>query len=234
MNESVAAFRTEYRATAIGPRYSGWAHFVFTTTGSLAVIGFAISRVHAVAWWEWLTLPASFLLANLGEYFGHRGPMHHPRRGMRLLFRRHTRQHHHFFTHEAMAYESSRDFKMVLFPPVMLFFFLGCLATPIGLAAHFVVSPNAGWLFVATGMSYFLTYEWLHFSYHLPADSWIGRMPFVAALRRHHERHHDLALMGRYNFNITFPIGDWLMGTLYRRSQWEPAGATGATARRAR
>jgi len=214
---SVEAFRAEYRGKAIGPRYSGWAHLAFTSIGSLAVIACAVTRVHSVDPWEWLVIPGAFLASNLGEYLGHRGPMHRPRRGLRLLFQRHTRQHHHFFTHDAMAYASSRDFKMVLFPPVMLLFFLGCLATPIGLAVFLLVSPNAGWLFVATAMTYFLTYEWLHFSYHLRADSWVGRLPFMAVLRRHHKRHHDLALMGRYNFNITFPLCDWLLGTLYRR-----------------
>jgi hypothetical protein len=211
---SVEAFRVGYRGEYIGPSYSGWAHFAFTSTASLSVILFASSRVHGVAWWEWLIVPLSFFIANLGEYLGHRGPMHRPRRFMRLLFKRHTLAHHHFFTHEAMAYESTRDFKMVLFPPVMLFFFLGCLATPIGLALSLCLSENAGWLFFATAISYFLTYEWLHMSYHLPSDSWVGRLPLMAVLRRHHTRHHDLALMGRYNFNITFPICDWLMGTL--------------------
>jgi len=215
----VSAFREEYRRKSIGPRYSGWAHFAFTSTASLSVLIFAIRQVKDVAWWEWLVLPLGFLIANLGEYVGHRGPMHRPRRFLRLLFERHTLAHHHFFTHDAMTYESTRDFKMVLFPPVMLFFFLGCLATPIGLALFFFVSKNAGFLFVAVAISYFLTYEWLHMSYHLAADSWVGRLPFMAALRRHHTRHHDLALMGRYNFNITFPICDRLMGTLYREAR---------------
>ena len=89
-------------------------HFAFTSIASLAVIGFAISRVHAVKPLEILVVPVSFLIANAAEYFGHRGPMHRPRAGMRLLFQRHTREHHHFYAHDAMSYESSRDFKMVL------------------------------------------------------------------------------------------------------------------------
>jgi len=39
----------------------------------------------------------------------------------------------------------------------------------------------------------------------------------VARLRRHHTLHHDHELMSHYNFNITYPITDWLRGTLYRR-----------------
>lgn len=213
---NVLKFREEFRAKEYGPHYAGWAHFAFTSGVSLGVIALAVFRLSNVTALEWLTVPASFLLANAAEYFGHRGPMHQARRGLGLLFRRHTQQHHHFFTHDSMAYESSRDFKMVLFPPVMLLFFLGAIATPIGALFFLVFSRNAGWLFVATGMAYYLSYEWLHFSYHLPEDSWVGRLPFMAALRRHHTAHHDLARMGKWNFNITFPLCDWLLGTRYR------------------
>jgi hypothetical protein len=212
---SVLAFREEYRKSSVGRLYSGWVHFAFTTVSALGIIAFAAARVHAVRPAEWLVLPLGFLFANAGEYFGHKGPMHRPARGLRLLFQRHTREHHHFFTSEAMHYESSRDFKMVLFPPVMLLFFLGLLAVPVAALLFALVSANAGWLFVAVAMGYFLTYEWLHFAYHLHPASWIGRLPLMGALRRHHTRHHDLSLMGKYNFNITFPICDWVFNTTW-------------------
>jgi hypothetical protein len=213
---TVAAFRTEYRAKEIGRFYTGWGHLSFTSLGSLAVIALAVSQLRSVQPIEWLVVPFTFLLANVIEYFGHKGPMHRPRPGMRILYERHTLQHHHFFTNEAMAYESSRDFKMVLFPPVMLFFFLGVVAAPIGALLFALVSPNAGWLYVLVAMSYFLTYEWLHFIYHLDERSWIGGSPLVRALRRHHQAHHDLTLMGNWNFNITFPISDLVFGTYFK------------------
>ncbi|WP_224373096.1 sterol desaturase family protein [Hyalangium versicolor] len=218
--EHVERFRTEYRRTEPGKRYSGWAHFGFTSLGSLAVIGLALSQLSEVSLLEWLTVPASFLLANVAEYLGHRGPMHHRTKGLGLVYRRHTQQHHHFFTHEAMAYESSHDFRMVLFPPVLLLFFLGAIATPIGALLFTLGSPNAGWLFVATAMSYFLTYEWLHFCHHLPADHLVARLPLLAKLRKHHSVHHDLRRMGHFNFNITFPLCDRLFGTSWKA---EPA-----------
>jgi hypothetical protein len=215
----VLAFREQYRAENVGPRYRGWLHAAFTAFGSLAVVAFAASRLHAVRGVEWLVVPLGFLFANLAEYYGHKGPMHHPVRGLRLLYRRHTREHHRFFTNAAMHYESARDFKMVLFPPSMLLFFLGGIAAPIAAVLFWVASPNAGWLFVVVGVSYFLTYESLHFAYHLRPDSWVGRLPLMATLRRHHTRHHDPELMGRYNFNITFPICDWVLGTRWRESE---------------
>lgn len=213
--ESVVRFRTELRPRAIGRQYRGWGHFSLTSVTSLAVIAFAASRVYQPGWAELLTIPASFLFANFAEYFGHKGPMHHRRAFLGLVFRRHTQEHHHFFTHQAMSYESTRDFKMVLFPPILLLFFLGGIAVPIGAAIFLVFTPNCGWLFVATAMSYFLTYEWLHFAYHLPDDHWLSRTRLIGVLRRHHAHHHDLGLMGKWNYNITFPICDALFGTTY-------------------
>jgi sterol desaturase/sphingolipid hydroxylase (fatty acid hydroxylase superfamily) len=98
----------------------------------------------------------------------------------------------------------------------MLFFFLGVLAGPPAALLYLLVSPNVGLMFMAVGVSYFLTYEWLHFSYHLPPESWLGRRWLVRKLRGHHALHHDKSMMGRWNFNITFPICDQIFGTYYR------------------
>ena len=64
-------------------------------------------------------------------------------------------------------------------------------------------------------MAYFLTYELLHLAYHLPPQSAVGRLPGMASLRRHHTAHHDQQLMSSHNFNITFPIGDLVFGTIH-------------------
>jgi hypothetical protein len=224
----VARFREEYRTHEIGPRYRGWLHFGFTTIGSLAVLAFAVSRVSGAAPLEWLTVPVAFLFANFAEYLGHRGPMHHRRRPLRILFERHTKQHHQFFTHEAMAYESSRDFKMVLFPPAMLVFFLGGVAAPLAGLLFLVAGANVAWLFVAVAIAYFLTYEWLHFAYHLDERSFVGGSILFRSLRRHHQRHHDKALMGHWNFNITFPIADLVFGTVWSPAERAKVRAEGA------
>lgn len=213
----VRAFRARHLERHVGPRYSGYLHLATTSLGSLAAIAFAISRVDAPTTAELLSLPIFFLIANLGEYAGHRGPMHHrAKNALAILFDRHAQQHHRYYTHDMMAADSPRDFQMVLFPPVMLVFFLGVLALPIGLVIGLVGTPNLGWLFGATAVGYFLLYEWLHWSYHQPPTSLVGRNPLVRILRRHHTIHHDLARMTTANFNITFPIADKLFGTYTR------------------
>jgi hypothetical protein len=218
--QSAAEYRAYARSDEFPATYSGWLHLGFTSIGSLAVLVTAIVMVDAPSALEWLTVPATFLFANFVEYRAHKGPMHHPVKGpLRRLYDRHTLFHHRFFTRDDMVIDSARDFYAVLFPPVMLFFFLGIVATPVAAALFLFATPDAAWLYVATALSYFLSYEWLHWSYHQPPESPIGRLPFIPALRRHHARHHDLEMMSKWNFNITFPICDGIFGTTWREGR---------------
>lgn len=211
--ERVAEFRQKYRADEIGPRYSGVVHALFTGTSCLTAIALALSGVRAPTWLDLAIVPVAFLVANAGEYVGHKGPMHFPRRGLGAVYKRHTLQHHRFFTHEAMAYESARDVKMVLFPWPLILFFFGGMALPLSLGVWALLGTNAARLFFATIVAYFLLYEALHFSYHLGPDTWLGRTRLVRVLRHHHTVHHDPARMTRTNFNISFPICDAVFGT---------------------
>mgnify|MGYP002385607763 CR=1 FL=1 len=217
---TVAEFRARYRAEQIGPRYSGRLHLASTSLASLLAIGLCAHAAPHPRPLEWLTVPLAFLFANLVEYAAHRGPMHHRARPdfflTRLLYQRHALSHHRFYTDEAMTVEEPRDYQMVLFPPAVVFLFIGGVAVPVLLALRLLVSANVGFLFGATAVGYFLTYEWLHLAYHLPPESWVGRLPFLARLRRHHTAHHDPRRMQRFHFNITFPITDALFGTTYR------------------
>lgn len=213
--ESVMQARADFRKRRITARYSGPLHLATTISVSVLVAlasGLLLEDVQA---FEWLTVPITFLYANLSEYLGHRGPMHHKTRLLSGIFQRHTVEHHSFFTHEASSFESTKDYRAVLFPPILLLFFIGGFALPAAAILYFVASPNVGYLFVLTAVLYFLNYELLHFAYHCDPASPLGRLSLIGNLRKHHIRHHDKRLMTRYNFNITYPICDYLFGTRY-------------------
>ena len=211
---STQSDRDYYRDTEIPVGYSGWLHFAITNGLVLASVAVCAWQLNEVMLGEWLAIPFIALYANLAEYFGHRFVMHRPRRGFGLIYRRHVKQHHRFFTDTAMPVDSSRDFKAVLFPPLLLMLFLGAFGTPVALAVGYFASANTGWLFAITGLLYFLNYEYLHLAYHLPESHWVARLPFMARLKRLHTAHHDQSRMAHANFNITYPVGDWLFGTL--------------------
>ena len=218
--EKVREARTKFRKDHKTDSYSGRLHLTVTLIVTLSVAGFCGVMLDRVTTLEWLTIPIVFLYANLSEYLGHKGPMHHPTRFLRLLYNRHTLEHHSFFTPDATTIESAKDFKAIMFPPVMLLFFFGCFALPVGVLVYFLLSPNVAYLFVITSTLYFLNYELLHLAYHLDPEGFIARLPFMKTLRRHHTLHHDQRLMSKYNFNITYPICDFLFGTVYREENF--------------
>jgi hypothetical protein len=214
--DRVGSYRDEYRRAHIPAYYRGWLHLLFTFGIGGAVFVACLLRLDHVQPLEWIAVPLTALYVNLAEYWGHRGPMHHKRRGLGLVYERHTRQHHRFFTAVTMPVDSLRDLRAVLFPPVLMTFFLAVFAMPAGLLLARFTSDNVGWLFAATALGYFLNYEFLHLAYHLPGHYAVARWPLVGRLKRLHEAHHDPRLMAHYNFNISYPLGDWLFGTLWK------------------
>jgi hypothetical protein len=211
--EAVARFREGYRRDEIPKGYSGRVHACITFGGGGIALALCLLQLRDVAPLEWLTVPLAFLYSNLSEYLGHRFPMHHRYPGLGLVFRRHTLQHHRFFTDAAMPCETPRDLRAVLFPPLLVAFFFGAFGVPVWFLLARIASANVAWLFIAVGVGYFLNYEVLHYAYHARAGSWFARRRVVRRLRALHETHHDPALMTKCNFNITYPIGDWLFGT---------------------
>ncbi len=216
MTQSLSDYRERYRREIIPENYRGVAHLCFTFGSGLAVVVYCLFQLTRVQPLEWLTVPLTFLYANLAEYLGHRFAMHRPVRGLKILFERHAGQHHRFFSHRDMELESLRDLRVVLFPPVLMVFFVTVFAFPVGILLTWLFAENVGFLFVATAVAYFLNYEVFHLAYHMPADSWLGRRRLVAVLRGLHTNHHDVRLMSRWNFNITYPICDAAFGSFYK------------------
>jgi len=213
-----STFRAEYVRDEPPRWYRGWAHFWLTSCAAVTVIAVCLMRVSNVTWLELLTVPVTLSYANLAEYIGHKGPMHRPFPFLSVIFR-HTTVHHRFYTRDHMAYEGARDFHALLLPPSLLVFFFGLFALPVGALLYVVATANVAYLFVASALGYFISYEWLHFCYHAPAGSLLLKIPFLVRLRQHHLVHHDPRLMSRYNFNITVPLVDWLFGTTYREDK---------------
>ncbi|NOZ65075.1 MAG: fatty acid hydroxylase family protein [Alphaproteobacteria bacterium] len=214
--EAVKNYRIYFREKYISERYSGRRHLATTVTVTLIVIAVSLYNLENVQTWEWLTIPLALFLANFVEFLAHKGPMHKKTRYLEEIFQRHAVQHHSFFTHEFMEFDEEKDFNAVLFPPEMLLFFFGGIATPLGILSYFLFGGNVAWLFVFSVTLYFLNYEVMHFLYHVSEDAWTSNLPFMGFLRRHHTLHHDRDLMNDYNFNITYPVCDLLLGTYYR------------------
>ena len=215
--ERIRAYREDFRIENVPPSYHGWRHLAALTTTCLAAIVVALARLDAVPRpIDLLALPASWLVANLVEYAAHRGPMHNLGLGLGQLYRRHTSQHHRFFSRAVMAIDGPRDVCATIFPAWMSLVFVAGFGIPAAAVLGLVIGHDLALLAYAGGVAYYLAFEWLHLSVHMPPESVLGRLAFVASARRHHAIHHDPAKMRRANFNFAIPLGDWLFGTWER------------------
>jgi hypothetical protein len=102
----------------------------------------------------------------------------------------------------------------VLFPPLLVIFFFGLFGTPVWFALAYLFSNNVAWLFVACGIGYFLNYEVLHLAYHLPEQHPLARVKLVRKAALAARAAPRPAPDGAHNFNISYPVCDWLFGTL--------------------
>lgn len=211
MSRRQAAFRADFR-TKIGRLYHGWVHVALIYAIGLATIWYAVLQVRAPAWYEWLIVPVAFLGANLFEWWLHKYVMHRPIPGLTGIYKRHVLAHHQFFTEYEHTIDEVRDFRIVFFPPYALVTFIAMSLAPALLLGS-VGLPDAGWLLLITNTAIYLNYEFFHFCCHVKDDRLVRHIPFVNTIRRHHAAHHNTAIMMERNFNLTYPIGDWLFGT---------------------
>jgi hypothetical protein len=153
------------------------------------------------------------LLANFFEWLVHKDVLHKRRWPWEVIYDKHTPMHHMIYVEDDMALRSAAEFRLVLIPAAGV---LGIVLTaaPFAIGIARVWSAPAGWLFLLTTSLFMVTYEVLHLCYHAPKDSFIGRRRFIRALRAHHAKHHDPRYMQKWNFNVTIPLFDWIMGTV--------------------
>lgn len=214
--EARQAARARVQAS-IPKRYNPWLHLAGTVSVGVATLVVGAFMVHRPTIWEWLTVPITFLVANAFEWRAHKYTLHRRHWPLQELYDRHTPQHHVVFGYDDMAVRRFEELRLVLIPAVGVASVVVVSAIP-ALLLGWLWSPNRGWLMLMTSAFYVVGYELSHMSYHLPPDSFIGRLWLVRVLREHHRRHHHVRLMQKWNFNVTIPIWDFVRGTVVPKS----------------
>ena len=194
--------------------YSYKLHLVLPTLMTAAICAVAIHFMNGLRAIELLMLPGMFLLSNAGEWLAHRYMLHERLPLVGEIYERHELQHHQVYVDGDMAMRHPRELQMILVPAYAVLLLLLSMV-PFAALAAWLLSINCAMLVIVCALTYFVIYEWLHFSYHMPPASRVGRLPGMARLRRLHSTHHDPRLMKRYNFNVTIGLFDWINGTLY-------------------
>lgn len=210
----------ERRRTSIVANIPDWynpaVHLAIPTVIGLALIVAAALRIQGLRWFELITVPITLFAAFGFEWRAHKHILHRRRPLLGLLYVRHELMHHVIYTYEHMAMKSSRELWLILMPAyaIVLVF---AMVLPVALVVARLLGENTALLMVIASMAFFLSYEWLHMAYHMPDDSAVGRLKIIRRLREQHRRHHEPRLMKRWNFNVTFPVFDAILGT-----SWSP------------
>jgi hypothetical protein len=222
LHQRTLRFRQAYRA-AISTRYSGLLHGGFVFGAGIGFIGYCVAQVIALNWsadflrqegWRLvIAFIAATLIFNIGEYIAHLELGHKKRRFAKLFYSRHSGDHHTFFSHEDYLIDNLRDLRVVLFPAPLLLAVTFIFATPLGWLTAQTLGVNAGWVMSASIVFNYLLYEFIHLCNHLPERHSITRWPFIRHMREYHRWHHHPDHATRHNFNITYPITDWILRT---------------------
>jgi hypothetical protein len=209
------------RAALLPAGYSpGW-HMMRTVALAFLIGGFSLWLALRAQAMDWLLMPAFFLVANAIEWAFHKNPMHRPM-FPRILYRNHALIHHRAFVHDSMAIHHPKELGLIMMPwYTMLLLF--AMASPVAILGAWWRGPGVAGIFYLAAALYFLVYETLHALYHLPGPTLrrmgLGGRHLFEALKSHHRHHHRLDRMAQVNFNVTFPLMDWLLGTRERETE---------------
>jgi hypothetical protein len=137
-------------------------------------------------------IPVYFVAFNLMEYLLHRGPMHHA--GTPLFD--HTRIHHRAFHFRHLYITKDTDNFSVVTPLYVCGLVAGMTAIPA-----LILGWHWGAFIVGCSMAYYFVEEILHYAAHTRRLGQFGN---------HHRMHHRMMTC---NYNINFPLCDWIFGT---------------------
>lgn len=199
---------------AVPAWYSPIAHLALNVGVPTVSCIISICMVRGSGWLSILsTTVVTLFLANLFEWFVHKQVMHRPRKMLRSVYALHARRHHAIYLMHDMAIRDRREWLFVLISAGE-FVGLMVIVAMIAGGAGALLGNDIGCIVLAVQMAYIAGYELTHLSYHLPKEHGVRRLfPFITALSDHHAVHHDLGLMGAWNFNVTVPFMDILLRT---------------------
>jgi hypothetical protein len=175
--------------------------------------------------WTAIGFGGGVVFASFFEWTLHRFFMHQPVGRFDYAFRAHALVHHQTFkadhTYHLVEEKDKETIPMAWWNgPVLIALCMLPFVIASGISGHWWMTLGSFAAFV----SYYATYEYMHWCMHLPKARRLERSWLFQRLNGHHLLHH------RYmhkNFNVVLPLADLCLGTLMLRSKVCFAQATG-------
>lgn len=215
MERDREARRAEFVQKWVPVGYRPWLHLILPSLVGLATLSAAIWLIRDLRAVELWAIPITYISALGFEWRVHKDVLHRRLPGLAELYERHERTHHVIYTADDMAMRSQNEWMLVLMPWFAIVLIVAMLL-PVTALVTWISTRNCAMLSLCTAVLFFLQYEWMHLSFHLPAEHPIARVRLIRYMSALHRSHHDPRNMKRWNFNITIPLFDLLHGTLNR------------------
>lgn len=193
-------------------------HAIIPSLLGILIIIACMFSISNIQWTSFFCIPIALLILFIFEWLVHKYILHGKQPLLGQIYKLHELSHHVIYTHEKMAMEDDKELYFIMMPPYAILLVFG-LISPLAFGIGMIFGSNVAGLILIISMLFFLSYEWLHFSYHQPVTSFIGRSRIIRKLRRLHRKHHDPRLMKKWNFNVTIPVFDLIIGTYYRKDR---------------
>ena len=155
----------------------------------------------------------SFCLGSIIEWFVHKDLMHSIQ-WMKTPHQRHAVEHHAERKAPGKYYAKADELKEYHLFETSFMPALWILHAPLffGAYALFGLASSIG---VASGTAaYVIGYEILHWYMHCPDEFVFRKTRWFQFLSEHHRLHHSKASI---NYNVVFPLGDFLLGTYHKQ-----------------
>jgi len=224
--------RAELVSRNVSPGYNPTLHLLCPSALGFGVAILAAALLRDLRPVELWTVPITFVLALGLEWRAHKDILHRrwPLPGFSMLYDRHERVHHVIYPAEDMQMRSLSERALVLMPWFAIVL-VTVLLLPLAFTVGALTSRNCGLLVLGTGALFFVSYELMHLSYHLPVEHPVAKLKIVRRLSELHRTHHHPPNMKRWNFNVTVPLFDVVHGTLKREdlAQFDSASAARAS-----
>ena len=215
--QNTIEYRQKFREHVIPWWYSGILHLLLNSVSTIGTCIYISTWISNLTWQESLAFPVTLLIGNLGVYLIHKFPLHRPYPFIHTqTFAIHTDAHHQFYTDEHVVYDKRDDWFILFFPPLVVLSLVFIYLPIIHFLLPMILPLNAVYMVMIGSVLYFILYEVFHYISHLPEDHYLLRIRVLNFIRQHHVYHHNPKLMYSHNFNIVFPLCDYLFGTVYK------------------
>lgn len=163
---------------------------------------------------ELFTIPVMLVFGSFVVWAFHKYPLHNRFSFFPYPYKKHTVEHHTLYTYHDLDIKHFKEIPYIMFGVLDVSGFALIFVPILYFLTSFLFNSNVVNLIIACSSGYFIIYEFMHTISHLPNDHKILKFRYFKFMWNHHRIHHHPRVMNKANFNIVFPIFDYLFGTL--------------------